>query len=378
MSEQRGDDLDLSQFWNDVAGGPGPLDPDTAAAVRRLQALASAPLPASARERVRRRVLPAESATAKEQRLTSVLELDYPYAPAGLNGRFPSPRALVRDRAFANPRRGWMRTIAPIALVVLLLTGLGGWLLLGAPWPGTGGHHAAIPAPLATPAATPDPAAYQGVLINMVIANQPLTSQYVDVEELRFNSGYGFAGNYAADSNFVELVTKGELTVTVNGPTQVFRGLGAKPQTGAAGVPQVLEAGDAIAIGPRTNFKTEHTGDAPAVFVSFNILDPNISGPSQANDALYQIAQGSGSFAPGPLRLVVRRITLKPGETFSRPASKIFMVIGPEDPSSSITGFLLGDAINDGKTPAHLLVMTLEPVGAATGTLVYASASPPP
>jgi len=211
-----------------------------------------------------------------------------------------------------------------------------------------------------------------------VIANQPLKTQYVDVEEVHFNPGYGFGGNYAVDSNFVELVTEGEITVTVDGPIQVIRGIGGSPQTVAANSPQVLRAGDAIAIGPRTTFKNEHDGELPATFVSFNLLDPNISGPSQTNDALYQITQGNGTFAPGPLRLVVRRITLNPGQTYARPTSGPFLLIGVEDPNSAFTGYFIGDATNNGTTPANLLVMTLEPVGGKNTTLVYASSTPTP
>jgi hypothetical protein len=112
------------------------------------------------------------------------------------------------------------------------------------------------------------------------------------------------------------------------------------------------------------------------VVISFNLLDPNIGAPDQANDTLNQIMQASGYFKPGPLRMIVRRVTLAPGDTFSQPASGIFMLTGPEDPASHITGFLQGAATNDGETPANLLVMTLEPVGAPTGTLVYDGGSP--
>ena len=241
---------------------------------------------------------------------------------------------------------------------------IGGWFLVR-PHLDSNDSHANLPAPEVTPVPTHDPATYSGVLIDVVLANQPLTTQYIDVEKVRFDPGYAYGGNDALGSNFVVLVTQGEITVTVDGPTQVFRGFGADPVPAAAGVPQVLRAGDAIAIGPGTHFKNEHNGDTPATLVSFNLLDPNISGPSQANDVRWQLSQANGHFAPGPLRVVVRRVTLQPGASYTRPTAGPLLVFAPEDPNSGITGYLIGDAVNYGKKPEAMFVITFEPV---TGT----------
>ena len=381
MADAAGD-LDLSRFWDDVARGgaanSGPLDPETAAAIRRLHRLTAAPLPGQARERVWRRLM-ATNPTAGGLHDTPATNPNGAFPKVSPNGRTPRSHALTRRRILPDPRRGDMTPVVRIALALLLLVGLiGGWALAGAPWPGKNEGHAAIPAPAVTPAATPDPATYTGVLIDTVIADQPLTSQYIDVEEYRFNPGNGSLGNDGADSNFVEFVTQGEISLTADRPTIVVRGLGGAPQSAPANVKIDLKAGDAIAVGPRTTFMHEHTGASPAVLISFNLLDPNIGAPNQSNDTLHQIMQGNGNFKPGPLRLVVRRFMLAPGENYSTPASKIFMLMGPEDPSSSITGFLMGSATNGGTAPASLLVMTLEPVGEPTGTLVYTSASPTP
>lgn len=49
MTDLRGDELELSRFWNDISAGGSSradaLDPTVAAAVRRLHALTAAPVP---------------------------------------------------------------------------------------------------------------------------------------------------------------------------------------------------------------------------------------------------------------------------------------------------------------------------------------------
>src|SRR5690348_3967222 len=53
--------LELSRYWNDLAGDggadPGPLDPATAEVVRRVQRLAAAPVPSAAFDRVWARLM---------------------------------------------------------------------------------------------------------------------------------------------------------------------------------------------------------------------------------------------------------------------------------------------------------------------------------
>lgn len=383
MPDRRGVDLELSDFWNMAGGGgeadPDRLDPATAAAVRRIRVLASAPLPGLARERVWRGLMgTTESTIAKERTMTPVADVFGSRPTAGQNGRLPSPRASPRGQPTFRQREFWTRPILPISLALLLLTGLtGGWLWLGAPRPGAGGEpHALITAPLVTPAATPDPATFDGVLIDTVLANQPLTSQYIDVERLIFAAGDGIGENDNRDSNMALIVTAGKVTVTVDGPTQLFKNIDADAQPAEANVPQPLRAGEALVWGPGTHFRIEHRGEAPAVIVAFNILDPNINGPTLRNVALRQLSQGNATFAPGPLRLIVRRVSLMPGETFRRPVGGPLLILGPEDPSASISGYLIGDANNYGATPANLLVMTLEPVGGTSVTPMSASPAP--
>ena len=61
MADERHDLPDVSRFWDGLVRGeradPGRLDPETADTIRRLHGLASSPLPVSARERARERVL---------------------------------------------------------------------------------------------------------------------------------------------------------------------------------------------------------------------------------------------------------------------------------------------------------------------------------
>jgi len=375
MTDPTGCELELSRFWNAVANGApgtaGELDAATASTVRYLHRLASAPPPVSARERVWRGLVAGEvsSRIRQEVSMTETADRLGPHQRAKLNGRHSSPPGSAPTEGVRAARRIYDRRWISLAVAMAAIVLIGSWFLVR-PYLESNDAHTNLPAPEVTPVPTHDPASYNGVLIDLLLADQPLSTQYIDVEKVRFNSGYSYGGNYANGSNFVEVITQGELTVTVDGPTQVLRGFGADPEPAAAGVPQVLRAGDAIAIGPHTLFKNEHNGDLPAIIVSFNLLDPNINAPSQANDVLWQLSQANGHFAPGPIRMVVRRVTLQPGESYSRPTAGPLLIFAPEDPNSSITGYLIGDAANFGKVPEAMFVFTLEPVAGSPSTPV--------
>jgi DNA-binding beta-propeller fold protein YncE len=150
------DELALSRYWNDLQGpgsaDPGQIEADTAAMVRRVQLLGSAPLPAAARERVRRKVMAEIDRIEQEPSMSS-----------SVNGTVARPFAIergvlptieqVRHRPIGRVSRGRSWAIAQLATAAILLITLFGIYRMH--WDvrnpgGSNGHNGAV-----IPAATP-------------------------------------------------------------------------------------------------------------------------------------------------------------------------------------------------------------------------------
>jgi outer membrane protein assembly factor BamB len=128
MADDRRHDLEIGRFWNDLVRGgratPGDLDPTLADTIRRLHALAATPTPASARERVRSRLLGQTESTSSEEHVKFVTPalprlnpngLTAPGARSGLRPALPAPKA----------HRHWaVGQLATAALLLVTLVGI--------------------------------------------------------------------------------------------------------------------------------------------------------------------------------------------------------------------------------------------------------------
>lgn len=391
MPDPRGFDLALSTFWNEVAAGhPGDatgLDPETEDTIRRLHHLASAPLPGSARERVWRGLMttPDVRVNHKEPDMTHVTDL-FGGKPRVGPVRWPM---VLHVAPGPRPRPARINRLALIAAILVVLAAIAGWAWLGASVPKSGEpRHAAVPALIVTPRATPDPAAVEGVLVDMTLSAAPAEPQFADIERVDFGSGATELENCMGTSNFVMFVTQGELTGSVTGPPGIFarviRDMNGQAEDLARGGPLRLTAGDTLAVGAGAGFRLEHAAGLPASIVSFNIFTADFAtatcglGATVTNITadLNQLGTGNDVPSPGPQHLVARRVRLAPGATFRQPpAAGQVVVLAPEDTAMTV-------AISDSKTeatnvdnkPVSLLVMTLAPLG-GTGSPVASPAS---
>src|SRR5690348_11239805 len=118
MADAAGD-FDLSRFWDEVARGDaaeaGPLDPETAAAIRRLHRLAAAPVPGQARERVWRRLMATEAPRGIAADASST------FPAVSLNGRSAEAHAPARSQRLALPHQAPTGVFARVGLAALLL-----------------------------------------------------------------------------------------------------------------------------------------------------------------------------------------------------------------------------------------------------------------
>ena len=159
MADDRRHDLEIGRFWDDLVRGgratPGELDPTLADTIRRLHALAETPTPASARGRVRSRLLGQPESTSEKEHVMFV-------TPA-------LPHLNPNGSTAPDTRRGWLpsfpvsrerRRLAYAELataLLLILTFAAVWFAfhqqpadrIAAP-PGTG-----TPPPAASPADAP-------------------------------------------------------------------------------------------------------------------------------------------------------------------------------------------------------------------------------
>ena len=124
-------DIDLNRFWNEILAGVGDaladdLDPESAALIRRMHALANAPLPVSARERVWRGLLDTYVSIAEPEEQTMLTAIDVsPPRALRLNGHAPRVRLVVPP---SKPAGWWLRPVTWVAAAALMIAFAGGFI----------------------------------------------------------------------------------------------------------------------------------------------------------------------------------------------------------------------------------------------------------
>jgi hypothetical protein len=369
---------ELDRLVGDLAAGRTPSEPyelprEEIDAVTRFRSWAMTPPPDAARERVWREVLVKIERQRKEQSMVTSITRGRLAPPPPIPLR-PRPDAVGKPVRTSRGRLEWSNAVSIIAALLLLAGIVGGWMAAGSPRPWGDEHpHALIPAPLVTPEATPDPATYEGVLIDTILTKPPAKPNSIHIELADYGTGANTVGGCLASTVFASFVVQGELTGSVTGPpgmfAQVIRGVGGPAEDLASGASFHLTAGDTLAAGAGASYITEHAPGPPAVTIGFAIYtaDSDTCGPSNTTAGISELGLGYGTYPPGPLHLVVRRVLLAPSDTFEQPKTEgQIVVLGHEDPFATFP--MSGSkATNTTDKPVSLLVMTLDPVaGAAT------------
>lgn len=389
---------DVSTFWDGLLVNeramPDPVDPTTAHTVRHLRTLAAAPLPASARERVRRGVqAPRPPQHHDEETTMSALSTPWPTHPNGVAGPAPAPRpgarltrtpapqtagqGVSRRREFSVNRLG---LVAVSAMVVLVLAaGFAAFDRSDLPWSNRsnlpGGYLAAVDP------ATPPPATVSGEsLLTATLEAAWLPPGTTVVEFSLMTLAPGFSADQAQPSGALppgmrlDYVVAGSYAVRSQAQVVVLRGAGAggspvPPETVEPGTEVVLTAGDAAIL---TDVAAGHTlanpGGEPSLVLLASLAEAAASGPPAiATDVkLLDVEQAT---LVGPVTAALSRVRLDAGATWPGTTAGGLQVSGA-DPRTSPDGRLstgsAGSVTNRGAEAVDVWVLTIEPEAAGT------------
>jgi hypothetical protein len=381
---ERGD-IQLNRFWNELVqvgdALADDLDPGSADLIRRMHALANAPLPVSARERVWRGLLDTYAPISEETETPMFIATDQIRPASPVNGHAPRVRLL----ALPEDRSRWLgRPFAYLAVAALLLALLSAAAAIrftswgDAPGPSKGGPAVFAPAP-------PSPAA-ESTDMTLVETNLPAGSFSIGGPD-----GVGVAfvlatvppntrGSWspAADdcrcggARLISVID-GSIGITADGAIQVFRGDGdGSAEEIASGSEASLDAGDTVIFASDISYEATNSQVTPArVFYwmrsGLTLLHDNTTWPDtwQVTET-YDTSGVGGPVDPalaGTVTLRLRRVTLATDET-SEP-----LLIGTwnliTDPERSQYGTNSDGSIkNITATPVTYYVITLEPATA--------------
>jgi len=385
MTDERRRDEEINRFWNELLHSRenpavGTLEPDQAETLRQLHALSLAPPPDHARLRVAR---------AMEQTLAA------PQAAPARNGHAALyPRDLeivVRGNTIARDRnleawlpgaqvasppspvvRGPLRAaILHLATALLLLLTLGIGILATRPLLPSTGPTALLPAAIPL-MSTPEPGPALQTLFATTLPTRLIPAAgNLDFFVWRTTLDPGIHTSYQGQIKGFQMqhVISGELTLTANGPLQLFRG-----SSGASGMVSAAEATPGAVL-------LLHPGDT-AIFA----FDQTVAYANRASTPVELVAgglfAGHGAWLPegvtridhnelypvpelpaGPVDLTLVRATLPPGaEVPAPPAGSLAFDVGAVE-ESDIAKRPDGALRNIGPEEAVIYVLTLTPRG---------------
>ena len=249
-------DIELNRFWNELGRvGDAPaadVDPQSAALIRRMHALANAPLPVSARERVWRGLLDTYESIPEETETTMFIATDLIRpGPSVINGQ--PPRLRVLDPREDRPR--WSnRPLAYLAVAALLLALLGAAALIRfIAWGDSSGPSKGGPAIFAPATPSPEAAGEETLLevtlpVDVVPAGM-LGSMLLSHDTIPANSVTTRASWECCPGAKVFLILDGSVSVVSDGAMQViWHGRPGEIETMANGSEADLGPGDAVAM----------------------------------------------------------------------------------------------------------------------------------
>ena len=366
MPDHSYDDLTLDRFWDDLidAGNAKAtlIDPESAAAVRAVHALAQASPPAGARERVRQKLMPLTlpAPTHKKHfthaaRMSRVLP-----APSPIKRGLPAPKV--------SPA---MRHAAIAALFLLMIGGIVGSNRLLDQFRDDTPHG--IPAGgfgVATPAAT---TVTESTLleVNLPASNFPAVDRlYTSLEFWSVPPGatdiWDASYQGGAEPSVIYIID-GSYTVRPTGPVQLIRADG-EPETAPAEVSISLEPGDAIAPSANTGFQFTNQGVTPVLLLTWSLVDPKLPTHILFRNWVSIRYAGHGQLIQGPIEQVTFRLSevdLEPGASLIPPADLMLQLFLERDDTFTLIGEQADRTIiNKGRQAARLYVATLH----ATGT----------
>jgi hypothetical protein len=377
MSE-RGD-IQLNRFWNQLVqvgdALADDLDPESAALIRRMHALANAPLPVSARERVWRGLLDAYEPMPEETESTMFTATDLVRpSPFVINGHAPRLHVL-------NPpqdRSRWLaRPLAYLAVAALLLTMIGAAAAVrftswgDSPEPSKGGP--AIFAP-----ASPSPeAAGEEILLEVtlpadVVPAGMLGSMLLSRDTIPANSVTTRTSWECCPGAKIFLILDGSVSVTSDGTMQIFRhDRPGEIETMANGSEADLGPGDAVAMRNEAS-QTWTTGAGEVDIVTQTLIAGSVPGshvPAEWVVNTYTSDANTIDLPGGPYRLSLRQVTVDADAEFPPPENGVNQlgilrdgqgVVGRDsDGTISVQGV---------RGPATIFILTLTTLPEGIGT----------
>jgi hypothetical protein len=249
MPDQHDHDLRLNQFWNELTDhgdSSTPIDPQTAAVIRRLHVSANAPLPGSARERVWRGLLDTYEQTVPDREPPMLASTDVIRPGPNVNGRaaLVRPTPLVEQPQQTSRRR----LLFAAALVLALIGGIVASVIRTRP---ADEPPIFLPAAVASPESSTSPAAGEHEILfrTNLFPDRDSTDIHLDFFRGAIAPGREVTSpeDYAGHPGFeIELVLAGSLVVHSDSPFEVIRaGAEDAPETVVAGIDASLDAGDA-------------------------------------------------------------------------------------------------------------------------------------
>ncbi|MFN8590520.1 MAG: hypothetical protein U0031_03585 [Thermomicrobiales bacterium] len=300
--------------------------------------------------------------SARIVRLQGHLLQDQPAVPAAL-------------RALPAGAQGWWHSARRVgvyaATVALILVTVLAGSLAGPGQHGWGWISARLPLAhnLETlPAATLDPTTAQGLLTQMTAPTVPAAADFVSIERWQFAAGEDPAVLVGRSGPTIVLVIEGQLSVTLDQPGSVSRGVGRhQPESFGAGRAETVDAGDALLIpgGVTATMNAAPAGPVEAIFATVladTAHDMQSTGDAEDHASIETLGSTKGArFAPGPARLELSRATLQPGETMAPPDDGVLRLVATE---TMYLGYLRhspdGSVTNLEKAPLGVLVLTVD------------------
>ena len=326
-------DVELNRFWNELAqvgdALADDLDPESAALIRRMHAVANAPLPVSARERVWRGLLDTYEPMPEETESTMFTATDLVRpSPFVINGHAPRLHVL-------NPpqdRSRWLaRPLAYVAVAALLLTMIGAAAAVrvtswgDSPEPSKGGLAVFAPAS-PSPAATGDETLLEVTLPADVVPVGRLGSMLLARDTIPANSVTTRERWECCPGAKLYLILDGEVSVTSDGVMQVMRhDRPGEIQTMANGGSADLGPGDAVAVRNEDN-QSWTTGADEVDIVTTVLVGGSVPGSADPTEWIgngYTGDDNTLKLPGGPYRLTLRQVTFDADMEFPLPENGV-------------------------------------------------------
>jgi hypothetical protein len=355
-------DETLDRYWDailarQVAPPIDDLDPELAAAVRRVHALDRSPAPH-----------PAFASTLWEDLMhaTHASLASPPFAGPSLPS--PAARRHVPMAIGAWREPGWSRLAAAVLLVALLAGSLAAALYPLRPREQSG-------LPIIAPAASPSAEAMAETVFTALLPQELVpTAGNLDFVVWRATIDPGTRAPYDGTIQGVQLVhvVEGALTLTAERPVQVFRhpaGISAIAATAEAApeTATVLHAGDSAVYAFDQKVDYANLGSTPAQLVAGGLFAGYSAWlPEEATVIDHNEQYPLAAVPPGPVQATLVQARLAPSaEVPAPPAGSRVLEVGAYG-DANIAHQTDGGLRNIGPREETIYVLTLTPAGAGT------------